>query len=496
MNDFNTSRRVALKKLASASVIGAVSTMRSRSMLANQLGEADIPGVRGKVILRQDHDYESWRQSMIWHTWKPQRYPDMIVRASSEEDVIAVVRYAAQNGLKLAVRSGGHNPLGPSLRDGGVCLDLSGLAGIEVDSSRQLASIQTGVRSVQLIANLAAYGLCFPTPHCATVGMGGFLLGGGLGWNHPYRSGVATFNIEAAELVTADGKRLMASADENPELFWAVRGGGPGLFAVVTRLYLKVYPAPKSILASSYIFPLERLDIVTRELDRISADADQRVEILAVLIHDPTASPDVPAEQSKICFVTAFAFGDSVEEARALLAPVAKSGMPAAAVAKDEHQLFTFDRLYPEFFGLDKPGGYRGRYACDSAFTNVPGEILLSLADHFRRAPSPICHVIASYGLNLKHHEDACFSATTKHYVGCFSIWDEERDDARCFKWLDEAIPVMDRFARGHYVNEVEVRLHPERIRYCYSDEAWERLQALRRKYDPNGVFHTYLGQT
>jgi FAD/FMN-containing dehydrogenase len=499
MNYRNPSRRIVLRQLASASVIGALDLLRSRPLFAAEPAAptaGPIPGLQGTVIRRQDQYYEAWRQSLVWHRSKPARYPDMIVQARTEGDAIAAVRYAAENKLKVAVRSGGHNPLGPSVRDGGMCLDLSALTDILVDTSRQVASIQTGVRSLQLIRTLGTHGLCFPTPHCVTVGMGGFLMGGGLGWNHPYRGGVATFNIDAAEVITADGNRVIATAERNSDLLWAVRGGGPGFFGAVTRFHLRLYPAPKAILASSYILPLERLETMTSVLDRITAKTDPRLEILALLMHNPEAPPDAPPERSKICFLTAFAFGDSVDDCRSMLAPIAQSAIAQQSVTKDENQQFTFDRLYPAYFGGDKPGGYMGRYACDSAITDEPGKILHALADHFRRTPSPISHVIASYGLNLKARDDACFSSIAKHYVGCFAIWDEDKDDARNFKWLDQSISLMDPFARGHYVNEVEVRLRPGRIRYCYSDAAWKRLQELRKKYDPNGVFHTYLGQT
>jgi FAD/FMN-containing dehydrogenase len=265
---------------------------------------------------------------------------------------------------------------------------------------------------------------------------------------------------------------------------------------VVTRFHLKLYPAPKAILASSYILPLDGLDTVTATLERITESAEPRLEILAVLMHNPEAPPAAPAERSKICFLTAFAFGDTADDARSMLAPLAQSAIAEQAVTKDENQRFTFDRLYPQYFGTDTPGGYLGRYAAESVITDEPGKVLHGLADHLRRATSPINHVIASYGLNLKARDDACFSSIAKHYVGCFAIWDEEQDDESNFQWLDQAIPFMDPFAKGHYVNEVEARRHPERIRACYSKAAWKRLQELRKKYDPQGVFHTYLGYT
>jgi FAD/FMN-containing dehydrogenase len=476
--------------------VGALGLLRSRAALAREPARAaGIPGVTGRVVRRTDADYESWRQALVWHRSKPARYPDLIVQPASADEVAAVVRHAAEKRLKIAVRSGGHNPTGPSVRDGGICLDLSGLTGIEVDAARQRVSIGTGVRAIQLVSALAGHGLTFPTAHCASVGMGGFLLGGGLGWNHPYRGGVATFNIAGAELVLADGRRVRATPDENSELLWAVRGAGPGLFAAVTRFELEAYPLPKAILASSYILPLEALETMTSTLGALSSRTDRRLEILALLMHDPEAAPDARPEDSKICFVTAFAFGDSDAESRAMLEPLATSALARESVARDENHPYTFMELFPTFFSTATPGGYMGRYAAESAITDEPGKILHGLAPHFRTAASPVCHVIASYGLDLKARPDACFSSIARHYVGCFAIWDDEKEDEHYFRWLEQATTYMDPHAKGHYINEVEARRHPERIRKCFSEANWQRLQALRRQYDPQGVFHTWLGQ-
>lgn len=431
---------------------------------------------------------------MVWHTSKPARYPDVIIQARSDQDVSASVRFAAQNNLKVATRSGGHSATGASLRDGGVLIDLSAMTGVQVDVPRQIASIQPGVRSLQLITETGAKGLSFPGPHCPSVGLGGFLMGGGIGWNYAHRGGVATFSIDAAEVITADGNRIVASRDQNPDLLWAVRGAGPGFFGVVTRFHLKLYPAPKAILASSYIHALEDLATVTNALDELNRIKDSRVEILALLMHSPDAPPEAPPEQSKICFVSAFAFGDSADEAGSLLAPFAQSALAKRSVAKAENQEFTFEALYYKFFGTDAVGGHLGRYAVDNVMTDEPGKVLHALADHFRHTPSRINHVLTAWGMNLRARDDACFSSIADHYVGCFAIWDEEKDDDRNFQWLDRTLPLMDPFAKGHYVNEVEARRHPERIRHCFSDANWKRLQELRRTYDPDGVFHAYLG--
>ncbi len=493
MDHGSTSRRQALQQLASLGALGALGLLRSGQAPAAAAGA--IPGFGGTVTRREDAGYEGLRQSLVWHRSKPARYPDLIAQVRSEDEIAAVLRHAAANRLKVAVRSGGHNPTGPSLRDGGICLDLSALAGIEVDRARQLARVQPGVRAIQLVARLAQDDLTFPTAHCASVGMGGFLLGGGIGWNHGYRGGMATFNIEAADLVLADGRRVTASAEANPDLLWAVRGGGPGLFAAVTRFHLKAYPLPKAIRVSSYILPFAKLATMTTTLDALAPTADPKLELLALLMHDPAAPPGTPPEQAKICFLTAFAFGDSDAQAHAMLAPLAQSALAREATVKEENQVFTLFELFPKFFSTSTPGGYMGRYAAESAITDEPSRILHALADHFRHAHSPICHVIASYNMNLRAHADACFPSTARNYVGCFAIWDDAHADEDNFRWLERATTFMDPWAKGHYINEVEPRRNPERIRQCFPPATWERLQALRRQYDPQGVFHSWLGQ-
>ncbi len=409
---------------------------------------------------------------------------------------MAAVNFAAKNNIKVAIRSGVHNSTGPSLRDGGVLIDLSLLYDIQVDVSKQIASIQPGVRSLQLVTQTRAKGLSFPVPHCPSVGLGGFLMGGGIGWNYGHRGGVACFSIDAAEVVTADGNRVIASADQNPDLLWAVRGAGPGFFGVVTRFHLKLYPAPKAILYSSYIHHLDGLANVTTALDKLMEIKDGRIEVLALLMHSPDAPPGAPPEKSKICFVSVFAFADSADEARTLLAPFAQSALAKQSVTKVENQEFSFEGLYDKFFSLEVPAGRMARYAVDNVMTDEPGNTLHALADHFRRAPSPHNHVLAAYGMNLEPRDDACFSSIDNHYVGCFAIWDRQEDDDLNFRWLDQTLPMMDPFAKGHYINEVEARLHPERIRSCFSKANWNKLSQLRQKYDPKKVFYSYLGHS
>ena len=499
MSQSTASRRLVLKQLASMTALGALGMLRSGLILADkpsgELYGTKIPGVQGKIIHRNDKNYELWRQAMVWHHSKPKRYPEMIVQAKSVEDVISAVKYAGKKKLKVSVRAGGHNSTGTSVRDGGMVIDVSALDDIQIDVSTQVAAIQPGVRSLHLVTAAREKGLSFPVPHCPSVGLSGFTMGGGIGWNYPQRGGMATHSIVGAEIVTADGKLVKADATQNTDLFWAVRGAGPGFFGIVTRLYLQLYPVPKAIMSSSYITSLDNLEMVTKTLDKIRAENDvDRVELITVLMHHPEVPEDAPPEQSKICFFTAFAFEDTADKARAALEPFAKSALATQSLVSMEFQAFSFEGLYDRYFSLADPAGRQARYIVDNVLTNDGNGALHALADHFKTAPTKDCHVLASANMRLEPKDDSCFSWVGDCYVGGYAIWDREEDDPANYQWLGDTIPLMDPFGEGHYVNEIEPSLTANRYRQCYTAANWERLEQLRKKYHPKGLFHHYLG--
>src|SRR5262245_3724643 len=189
-----------------------------------------LAGLDGPVTWRGDRDYEPTRRGMLWNAWKPARFPDLIVRASSEQDVVAAVTFARSRGLKIAVRASGHSWCGSPLHNGGLLLDLSQLREVSIDPEARTAAIGPGVSSHGLASALAGHALGFPVGHCGHVGLSGFLLSGGLGSN----SGVwgpACLSVTGVEAVTADGQLTRADEGQNAALFWAVRGAGPGLCA-------------------------------------------------------------------------------------------------------------------------------------------------------------------------------------------------------------------------------------------------------------------------
>ncbi|MCA1842137.1 MAG: FAD-dependent oxidoreductase, partial [Actinobacteria bacterium] len=205
-------------------------------------------------LWRGDPGYEDARRGALWNAKKPDRFPDVIVRAASNEDIVDAVAFARSRGLRIAIRSGGHSMCGSPVRHGGLLLDLSPLDGFSVDPASRTATVGPAVSARTFAAGLAEHGLAFPVGHCGDVPLGGYLLSGGAGWNRGVW-GPACFSLEAVELVTADGELVRADEQQHADLFWAARGAGPGFFGVATRFHVRVYPLPNVIRSSTHLYP-------------------------------------------------------------------------------------------------------------------------------------------------------------------------------------------------------------------------------------------------
>ena len=488
----NLRRRDVLRQLGALGVTGAIGQLYSGSLFAGpgEVAKGLDQLLDGEVINREDDQYEAWRNSMVWHLRKPDRYPDTITRARSEQDVSAAVKYATDNGLRVSARSSGHNSTGAALRDGGLLIDLALLRSVEINAGHKTAQVQPGLWSEQLIREAGKQGLAFPAAHCPSVALGGYLLGGGVGWNHAHWGGVACHSIKSADIILAGGRKVTATPDAYPDLFWAVRGVGPGFFGIVTRLELQLYPLPQAIYNSMYISPIDNLLAVVNSLDKLNRIKNERVEIIVLLMHDPQAPENTLPQQAKLCMVAVNAFVDTESEATAMLSPFADSELAAASVFKLEYQPTSFAKLYnPE----NVDSGI-GRYAVDNIWTDDPGQALLAVAEHFKSTPSTRSHVLCSYGIKSELHDDACFSRIADHYIASYLLWNKAENDEANYDWLKKTNDLLQPYGKGTYVNEIEATRFPERIKSSFSEKSWTRLAELRKKYDPDNVFHPWLG--
>src|SRR5262245_35621767 len=236
----------------------------------------------GEIILPADDIYDSARR--IWNAMIDRR-PGAIVRCSTTSDVIQSVNFARENGVLLAIRGGGHNIAGNALCDGGLVIDLSRMKAAKVDAKARRVTIEGGATLADLDAATQAHGLATPVGINSTTGLAGLTLGGGFGWlSRKY--GMTIDNLESAEVVTAKGEVMKASATEHPDLFWALRGGG-GNFGVVTRFEYRLHPVGPEVLSGLIVYPMAEAKSVLQQYREFLAGAPEELTVWTILRQAP-----------------------------------------------------------------------------------------------------------------------------------------------------------------------------------------------------------------
>lgn len=454
--------------------------------------------VKGEVVPANAPEFAAAKSSLVWNQIKPDRSPDVIVRVKDEDDVVSAVNFARENGLKVVVKGGGHTWCGLAARHGGMTIDLSALNQSWIDEAARKAVIQPVISNRELAQRLGERGLAFPIGHCPTVKAGGYLLNGGMSWNLSHW-GPACQSVEAVEFVTADGRRVTASADENPELFWAARGCGPGMFAVAVRFHLKCQPLPRAIAVSNYFYSLNDLREVVDEAVALGRKTPSTVELSIFLIKAPPELADACKDQNgKVCMISAVAFGMTPEESKAALAPLDGGSMVQKALSRTFNEPSSFEHLAAAS-GATWPENHRN--LCENQCSRAkPSDMLDALRNKFVQAPSAksvivFCQSTGPRNL-LTPRPDVALSMDATSYGGVWSIWENAEDDAANRKWHDEAVAIMKPFTAQHYIGETDIVQDPSRVQRSYSAEKWKRLEQIRAQYDPSGVFFGFLGGT
>ena len=448
--------------------------------------------IAGTVVVKDDDHYETWRQAMIWQRAKADRRPGMIVQVERIEDAQEAVRFAAATGMQVTTRCGGHSMAACFLRNGGMLIDVSRLDGIVVDKAAKQAIVGPGVFCRGLAERLARDDLAFPGAHCGTVPISGFLLGGGVGLNtNAWSRGMSVFAVEALDIVTADGRLVRASERENADLFWAARGGGPGLFGVVVRFHLQCFDAPKVIWGATYTFAFPELDEVMRVMDKVVPQLDKDVEVLLSIAALPNVAEDAPIEQRQRIYLDANAFAVSEAEGRRKLALLQRDPLIGRALDRVENRAGSFDRYYSENEAAFPQGYWMG----DSIWTDRPMEAIAILKRHIPDCPAPRGTPLLLY-MGTNTLPDAACSRIGRFYLAYYLEWDEPNQERPSRTYCRTLFKELKAVAKGSYINEMDQEGRPEDIHDCYSPEAWERLAKLRKKWDPAGVFHGFYGQS
>jgi FAD/FMN-containing dehydrogenase len=432
--------------------------------------------VRGQLLQPGDPDYDTVRQ--LWNAMID-RHPAVIVRCAGVADVIAAVAFAREHELLLAVRGGGHNVAGNAVCEGGLMLDLSLMKGIRVDPVARTARAEAGVLWAELDHETQAFGLATVGGTISTTGIAGLTLGGGFGWlTRQY--GLVCDNLLSADVVIADGRFLHASAEENPDLFWGLHGGG-GNFGVVTSFEYRLHEVGPTILAGPIFHAADDAQELFRAFRDTAATAPDALGGMAAMLTSPEGVPLaalVPV------------WTGSLEEGEAVLRPLREVGSPVADLV-GPMPYRTMQSLLDAAF----PSGRRN-YWKSGFLQNLDDAAIAVLIEHFRRAPSPY----AGFGIELYGgavgrvgSEETAFPHRSYPFnILIFTAWDDPAEDAANMGWGRELWAALQPFAAdGVYVNYLgdAVAEGSDRVRAAYGPGTYDRLAALKRAYDPTNLF-------
>ncbi len=436
----------------------------------------------GRLIDPEDPAYEDARR--VWNGMIDRR-PALIARPRDTAEVAAAVRAAVASGLPVAVRGGGHNVAGLAVGDGAFVIDLSEMTAVEIDPARRVARVQGGARWRDVDRAAQAHGLATPGGVVSDTGVAGLTLSGGLGWLRR-KHGLACDSLVAAEVVTATGDVLRASRDEHPDLFWALRGGG-GNFGVVTTFEFALHPLDPMVATMVAAYPMADAAAAIRAFRDVAPDLPDEVSTIAVLgpIPDDEAFP--PSLRGADGFLLVAMAAAPVAAGERLLDPIRSlAGGPAVdaggPVPFVEWQTF-FDADYP---------AVEMRYYWKSAWTDILADPLIDrLVGLAARRPSrhstiDIWHnggAIARVGPD----ESAFAGRTVPWLVNAEANWEDPADDEANIAWGREIVAVTG--DRGTYLNFPGLLEEGEALVRAAHGPAFERLAAVKRRYDPGNVF-------
>ncbi len=436
---------------------------------------------RGELV---DREHESFELLRAVYNGSIDRRPAMIARCTGAADVLAALEYARAEGLKVGVRSGGHSVAGNGTCDDGLLLDLQPMRGVRVEPKARRARAGAGTLWGEFDRETQAFGLATPGGRVTTTGVGGFTLGGGYAWLSA-KYGLTCDNLISADVITVDGELLIASDDENEELFWGLRGGG-GNFGVVTSFEFQLHEVGPTIAGGLLLWPLEE----GREVMRLWRDFCESApdELGTGCVCLPAAPPEdfVPAElQGKPAFGVIASWAGDAEEGLQALQPL-RDARPAVDLLGPMPYL-ALQAMVDPF----SPPGWRN-YHRGEHIRELPDEAIDAFLDTAPNGLNPMTqHILFRNGGAIGRVPKDATAATHRdapymyHPIAC---WQDVGDDDRHVDWVRRASDALKPYATGGVYLNFQGDEGPERLRSGFEDATWSRLVALKDRYDPTNM--------
>jgi FAD/FMN-containing dehydrogenase len=437
--------------------------------------------LKGEILDQHSAAYDDARS--IWNAMID-RKPDLIIRCRDEADVVHAVNFARDHGLLVAVRGGGHNIAGSAVCDGGVVIDLSQMKDVRVDAAARQARVGPGATLADVDKATQAFGLAVPTGINSTTGIAGLTLGGGFGWL-TRKYGLTIDSLIAADVVTADGELRRASATENQDLFWALRGGG-GNFGVVTSFEFQLSPVGPEVYSGLIVHPIADAPAVLKAYRQAIAAAPDELSCWTVMRQAPPL-PFLSADwHGKEVLVLALCYCGNVENGEQATARLRSIGNPIASHLGPN----PFAGWQQAFDPLLTPGARNYWKSHDVAeLSDAAIEILVPAIANL---PGPECEVFTAdvSGAAARIGADAtAFPQRRPHFVmNVHARWRDAGMDQTCIGWARKLFEAMSPHATGTaYVNFMPGD-ESERVEAAYGAN-FERLAQIKRRYDPSNLF-------
>ena len=438
--------------------------------------------LRGSLCLPGENGYDEART--IWNAMIDRR-PACIVRAAGANDVLRAVEFARRNGLRLAVRGGGHNIAGNAVCDGGLMLDLTPMKSVRVDQGKRTVRVEPGVTLGELDRETQALGFAVPVGINSTTGIAGLTLGAGFGWIS--RSlGLSIDNLIGADVITADGRLIHASETDEPELFWAIRGGG-GNFGVVTSFEFKLHRVGPEVLSGLVIHPIAQAGELLRAYRRLSAEAPDELAVWFVLRKAPPL-PFLPPEwHGKEILAFAACYHGDLAKGEPAMAPLRALGKPIADVIAP-HPFVAWQAILDPLLA---PG--MRNYWKSHSFKTISDGAIDTLIAFAHKLPSPECEIaFAQLGGAINRVPAAATAYPHRdinYVVNIHTRWGSAAQDATCIAWARGLFDALTPHATGGvYVNFMPED-EEERVRAGAYGANYDRLVRVKSKYDPGNLF-------
>jgi FAD/FMN-containing dehydrogenase len=432
--------------------------------------------LKGRVIAPGDSGYDEGRTVFYGGI---DRRPAAIVRAANAADVSHVVMLARETGLELAIRGGGHSIAGHSTTDGGIILDLSELKGLEIDVERRTAWAQAGLTAGEYTAAAAAHGLATGFGDTGSVGIAGITLGGGVGYL-VRKHGLTIDDLLAAEIVTADGQLLHVDAETHPDLFWAIRGGG-GNFGVVTRFQYRLHEL-STIVGGMLVLPATP-DVIRAFVAEAQAAPDELSTIANVMKAPPM--PFLPAElHGQFVVLAMLVYAGSAEAGARAIAPFRAIATPLADMVKP----ISYVEIYPP-----EEGGYHPVATGRTLFVDAIDQgVAETIVGHLEAATAPMAvtqiRVLGGAMARVPADATAFAHRASRIMVNVAALYGRPEEAEVYEPWVNGFAAALRQGDGGAYVNflgnEGEAR-----VRAAYPEATWNRLAAIKARYDPTNLF-------